>query len=320
MKKRITVLILSVFLFAFSAYASNVWVIDSTYDNHGYIVQRIIENQAPDANVHFECISHSPQINAWDAANAIRKAVDSGADIINLSFGSQYRSQALENAIAYAASRNVVVTVASGNDGGATPNFPAYYSRYYSNVISVGALEANPFTGQLERASYSNSAQVFAPGEAYGVHGTSFASPYVAGQIANAMDNRNISAVEAKAAIVDNHNAVGPATVHTQRPYEPESPLPEQILPDKDIWYDLLAAIIFREMVKSFMGMDSFFSDVFAAANPFSDFQPINSGFSGNYERNSNFFPSIPYPEYSGGVKFAPILDTSTQDFSPWGL
>jgi len=207
---------------------------------HGPTICNIIKNQAPGAEVEFIPISNSPQINALVAAQAIYKAVNEGADVINLSFGAPYYSQALADAINYAISRGVVVVAAAGNDGGATPNFPAALP----GVISVGALD-----GMGNVAFYSNrGADVFASGTAYnGMQGTSFAAPYVAGQIARKMTEGNLPATEAAKAVVGpgygQRVVSGPTSggigVGIQDPgtFIP----PEQVLPDEEIWYELLA-------------------------------------------------------------------------------
>ena len=54
--------------------------------------------------------------DAFTVAKGIIKAVDEGADIINLSLG-EWRSQVLENAIDYAKEKEVILVSASGNDG-----------------------------------------------------------------------------------------------------------------------------------------------------------------------------------------------------------
>ena len=136
-----------------------------------------------------------------DVANAIRYAVDNGAQIINMSFGKDYSPQreAVEEAERYALAKGVLLVHAAGNDGkniDTTANFPA--PRFIDgteipNVITVGA-SAEPNTNDLI-ASFSNygksTVDVFAPGkDIYSTvpggkyesnSGTSMASPVVAG-------------------------------------------------------------------------------------------------------------------------------------------
>lgn len=136
-----------------------------------------------------------------DIANAIRYAVDNGAQIINMSFGKDYSPQrkVVEDAERYALSKGVLMVHAAGNDGkdiDTAANYPS--PRFMDgtaipNVITVGA-SAEPNDADLV-ASFSNygkqNVDVFAPGkDIYSTvpgskyennSGTSMASPVVAG-------------------------------------------------------------------------------------------------------------------------------------------
>ena len=137
-----------------------------------------------------------------DIALAIRYAVDNGAQIINMSFGKSYSPEKkwIDEAVAYAASKDVLLVHAAGNDGknlDTTYNFPTptfLDSKRASNWITVGA-SGDPTTGGLA-ATFSNygknEVDVFAPGvKIYStvpggntyqfLQGTSMASPVVAG-------------------------------------------------------------------------------------------------------------------------------------------
>lgn len=118
-------------------------------------------------------------------ASGIVWATDNGAEVINMSLGGPSASSTLEEAIAYAWSKGVVVIAAAGNSGTMAPFYPAYYT----NCIAVAATDAND-----ARASWSNYGDwvdVAAPGvsiystlknDGYGYKsGTSMASPHVAG-------------------------------------------------------------------------------------------------------------------------------------------
>ena len=137
-----------------------------------------------------------------DIANAIRYAVDNGAQIISMSFGKDFspNKQWVDDAFRYAESKNVLLVKASGNDGENIDVKESYPSTTYlngkdraGNVITVGA-SGDPKNGGL-MAYFSNYGQrevdVFAPGvkiystmpgNNYGNQGgTSMACPLVAG-------------------------------------------------------------------------------------------------------------------------------------------
>ncbi len=141
-----------------------------------------------------------------DVANSIRYAVDNGALVINMSFGKAYKwdKKAVDEAVKYAMSKDVLLVHAAGNDGennDETNNFPSdkfekaglFSKKYANNWLEVGA--ASFKTGSDAVAGFSNygkkNVDVFAPGvqiysttpeSNYGnAQGTSMASPMVAG-------------------------------------------------------------------------------------------------------------------------------------------
>lgn len=162
-----------------------------------------------------------------DIALGIRYAVDNGAKIINGSFGKSYSPNAgwVYEAIKYAASKDVLIVHAAGNDGvnldePSNPNFPNDQvnngPEIADNVITVGALD--PKYGSEMVASYSNygaiNVDVFAPGtDIYStvpnnkykfMPGTSMASPAVAGVAALVRSQYpNLSASQVKKVILE---------------------------------------------------------------------------------------------------------------------
>jgi cell wall-associated protease len=143
-----------------------------------------------------------------DIANAIRYAVDNGAQVISMSFGKDFspQKQWVDDAVRYAESKNVLLVHAAGNDAkdiDSTDNFPnpTYIDGKgrATNWITVGA-SGDPKNGGIT-ASFSNygkkEVDVFAPGvqiystipgpggNNYGnASGTSMATPVVAGTAA----------------------------------------------------------------------------------------------------------------------------------------
>ena len=139
-----------------------------------------------------------------DVANAIRYAVDNGADVINMSFGKSYSPELfyVQQAIEYAAQNEVLMVHAAGNDGANIDSVANYPSPIISDgssspyLITVGA---SGWQGVNElAASFSNygasTVDLFAPGvDIYSTmpnqeyelsNGTSMAAPVVSGVIA----------------------------------------------------------------------------------------------------------------------------------------
>ncbi|GAA0987966.1 type VII secretion-associated serine protease mycosin [Acrocarpospora macrocephala] len=95
-------------------------------------------------------------------AKGIRHAVDSGADVINLSISKDLATEAERAAIRYAISKGVVLVAAAGNDGAGRRTAPYSYPASIPGVISVAAV-----TSTMTRASFSNrnsSVMLSAPG------------------------------------------------------------------------------------------------------------------------------------------------------------
>lgn len=139
-----------------------------------------------------------------DVANAIRYAVDHGAQIINMSFGKYYSPQraAVEDAIRYAASKNVLLVHSAGNESQNVDQQVQYPASVYQNgqripnLITVGAsARTNNEEMVAEFSNYSKTqvdvfapgAQIYStlPGGRYGnMSGTSMAAPVVSGMAA----------------------------------------------------------------------------------------------------------------------------------------
>lgn len=140
-----------------------------------------------------------------DVANAIRYAVDNGADVINMSFGKGYSpyKEVVDAAVKYAEDHGVLLVHGAGNDAADTDTKPSFPTDVYGNGISGGGVSklwisvgaSNWKPNEEFVASFSNygdeTVDVFAPGvDIYSTmpdnsyefqDGTSMASPVVAG-------------------------------------------------------------------------------------------------------------------------------------------
>ncbi len=139
-------------------------------------------------------------------ASAIKYIVDNGANIISMSFGFYSGSNLIRDAVNYAYDNGIFLCAGSGNDGKSNKLYPAAYD----NVTAIGATDHNDnrmnvYSENWEMwiiSNYGEWVDVAAPGQNiystiptyhvvmndYGFnqiyesnHGTSFASPHVAG-------------------------------------------------------------------------------------------------------------------------------------------
>lgn len=142
-----------------------------------------------------------------DVANAIRYAVDNGANVINMSFGKSYvyRKNVVDEAIRYAVSKNVLMIHAAGNSGDdldTESNYPTPMLTDTERATSWIEVGASSWGDNEELVgSFSNygksSVDLFAPGvklysttpddEYASFSGTSMAAPTTAGVAAVVM-------------------------------------------------------------------------------------------------------------------------------------
>ncbi len=168
---------------------------------HGTAVASLIagnDPSAPGVAPAAELISirvggESGKADSYALAAGILAAIDSGAQIINISMGTSENNPLIAEAVAYAQERNVLIVAATGNSEGADALYPAAYP----SVVSVGAVDAR---GQhLDFSNYGTYLSVTAPGYAINaswpggrytrISGTSASAPIVTGAIAATMSN-----------------------------------------------------------------------------------------------------------------------------------
>lgn len=91
-------------------------------------------------------------------AAAIHHAVDNGADIINLSLGSEASTNTLHTAVRRAASAGILVVAAAGNSGVETQFYPAAYPEAF------GVAASDTGDGRYSWSNYGTWVSVAAPG------------------------------------------------------------------------------------------------------------------------------------------------------------
>ncbi len=165
------------------------------------------------------------------AAMAIYYAVNNGADVLSNSWGGDYYSQALKDAVDYAYSQGVVVVAAAGNNNNTKIQYPAYYD----HVISVAATDSDD--NRASFSTYGSWVDIAAPGVdilslrangtlmglAYDSYttimsGTSMACPHVAGASALLLSiDSDISADDLEAALKASADPIAPEICQSGR-------------------------------------------------------------------------------------------------------
>jgi subtilisin family serine protease len=130
------------------------------------------------------------ELSLYNTYSGILYSASMGVDIINCSFGSEFRSQIAQDIINYVVEDlDVIVVAASGNSGMEDDN---HYPSAYDNVLSVSAVDREMRKSTF--TTYGNTVDITAPGSGIAVlqfdddygtsQGTSFSTPIVAGGLA----------------------------------------------------------------------------------------------------------------------------------------
>lgn len=173
---------------------------ENTTDNigHGTSVAGLIAGAgeggyigtAPEAEiVPLKCTDSKDNIRISTICRAIYGGIDDfDCDVLNMSLGSRQESNALKEAMEYAAEKNVIVISAAGNYGDTGAVYPAAYD----TVIGVGAVSQSG--NMYEKSNHNKGVYLTAPGvnvkstANYGGYtektGTSFSTPLVTGAAA----------------------------------------------------------------------------------------------------------------------------------------
>jgi subtilisin family serine protease len=157
--------------------------------SHGTLCAGVLAVVAPESMIMpIRIFDDEGSADLFVIAKAIRYAVQQGAQVINMSFGTLQNSQAIKSSISFAQSKNVILVASAGNNNTSSPQYPAAYS----GVITAAATDIYD-----KKASFSNygsnvfidapGVNIFSsyPGGYYSmVSGTSYSAPIIAGTAA----------------------------------------------------------------------------------------------------------------------------------------
>jgi hypothetical protein len=190
---------------------------------HGTFIAGLIALIAPSARIMpVRAFSTDGVSDAFSVAQGIKYAVDHGARVINLSFGSTEDSAVMHEAVTYAHQRGVLLIAAVGNENKGNDLAPQFPANWSVEVMGVAALDAN--NRKATFSNYGNDVSVSALGvnlvslypelnssPDYAMwSGTSFAAPLAAAEAALILENnprRNArDLIENTSTSIDNSN------------------------------------------------------------------------------------------------------------------
>jgi thermitase len=166
---------------------------------HGSNVAGIIRQIAPRATIlPIRILGPDGCGTVADLTAAIQWAVDKGANIINLSLGSDSISTSVGAALLNASYKGVLVVASTGNTGDTKVTYPASYATVpFSGWLRLSVTSINSKDIKSTFATYGSSVELAAPGEnIFGPApalkmaawtGTSMAAPMASGALALAL-------------------------------------------------------------------------------------------------------------------------------------
>lgn len=162
---------------------------------HGTFVAGIIAQLAPDAEiVPIRVLEADGTGELYDVIDGIDAAVERDVDIINISFGTTTKINAVEAAVKRAQKAGVIVVASAGNAGNEEKQYPAAHGK----VIAVAAFD-EATDGVPNWGTHGNWVDVSAPGvdlvsarpggRMTTWSGSSMAAPIVSAQVALMLEN-----------------------------------------------------------------------------------------------------------------------------------
>jgi len=139
----------------------------------------------------------------YEVAEGIYQAMQKGAQIINLSLGSDGDTPYLYQVIKSGSEAGRIFVASAGNSPVTTPTFPAAYPQVIAVTAGVAPGQLAPYAnrGSFVDVMAPGTSVVSFNGQAWRVNGTSPAAAYISGAIAGAADTRGGTLSQAAAAV-----------------------------------------------------------------------------------------------------------------------
>ena len=143
----------------------------------------------------------------YQVIQGIVAAINSGANIINLSLGGTGDSSTLESLIQQAEQKGVLFVAASGNTPGATATYPAAYPGVLAVTASDpnGKLASYADDGTFVRAMEPGTSIIYLNGQAWEAEGTSTATAFATAAIAQIVNQQHITVQQAVTQFIQSH-------------------------------------------------------------------------------------------------------------------
>ena len=149
---------------------------------HGdFVASVILDNTPENVKIYaYKVLNNYAQGSNSGVSLGIDMAVADGANIINMSLGSDEFSNAVYDSIKNAYSKGVVVVCAAGNEG---DDVSKHYPGAFEEVFTVGSIDRNGNHSFF--SNYGEEVDFVAPGHnietmpTYQEYGTSFSAPFV---------------------------------------------------------------------------------------------------------------------------------------------
>jgi hypothetical protein len=143
----------------------------------------------------------------YQVIQGIVAAINSGANVINLSLGGTGDSATLDSLIQQGEQKGILFVAASGNTPGVTTTYPAAYPGVLAVTASDpnGQLASYADDGTFVRAMEPGTSIVYLNGQAWEAEGTSTATAFATAAIAQIVNQQHIPVQQAVTQFIQSH-------------------------------------------------------------------------------------------------------------------